>query len=144
MSFLFVGLVSLAGKRGSAPTMVLSRAAFGVHGNALPSAVSYLLLVGWEVVLVSLSTKAVATVFETLGWSHGTPVKVIAFLVVIAVIVLAGIKGFDAILRLADLADHRARHRDGRLHPADPRRGALGHGQRTAERLVQGGARAPR
>ena len=52
VSFLFVGLVSLAGKRGSAPTMVLSRAAFGVHGNALPSAVSYLLLVGWEVVLV--------------------------------------------------------------------------------------------
>lgn len=100
VSFLFVGLVSLAGKRGSAPTMVLSRAAFGVHGNALPSAVSYLLLVGWEVVLVSLSTKAVATVFETLGWSHGTPVKVISFLVVIAVIVLAGIKGFDAILRL--------------------------------------------
>jgi purine-cytosine permease-like protein len=100
VSFLFVGLVSLAGKRGSAPTMVLSRAAFGVHGNALPAAVSYLLLVGWEIVLVSLSTKAVATVFETLGWSHGTPVKVISFLVVVAIIVLAGIKGFDTILRL--------------------------------------------
>jgi nucleobase:cation symporter-1, NCS1 family len=100
VSFLFVGLVSLAGKRGSAPTMVLSRAAFGVRGNALPAAVSYLLLVGWEIVLVSLSTKAVATVFETLGWSHGTPVKVISFLVIVAIIVLAGIKGFDAILRL--------------------------------------------
>jgi NCS1 family nucleobase:cation symporter-1 len=100
VSFLFVGLVALAGKRGSAPTMVLSRAAFGVVGNALPSAVSYLLLVGWEIILVSLSTKAVATVFEQLGWAHGTPVKVIAFLVIIAVIVLAGIKGFDAILRL--------------------------------------------
>ena len=100
VSFLFVGLVALAGKRGSAPTMVLSRAAFGVVGNALPSAVSYLLLVGWEIILVSLSTKAVATVFEQLGWAHGTGVKVIAFLVVIAVIVLAGIKGFDAILRL--------------------------------------------
>ncbi len=80
--------------------MVLSRAAFGVVGNALPSAVSYLLLVGWEIILVSLSTKAVATVFEQLGWAHGTGVKVVAFLVVIAVIVLAGIKGFDAILRI--------------------------------------------
>ncbi len=37
-SFLLVGLVSLAGKRGSAPTMVLSRAPFGVRGNNLPTA----------------------------------------------------------------------------------------------------------
>ena len=32
-SFLLVGFTSLAGKRGSAPTMVLSRAAFGVAGT---------------------------------------------------------------------------------------------------------------
>jgi purine-cytosine permease-like protein len=32
-SFLLCGVVALAGKRGSAPTMVLSRAAFGVRGN---------------------------------------------------------------------------------------------------------------
>ena len=36
VSFLLCGVVSLAGKRGSAPTMVLSRAAFGVNGNRLP------------------------------------------------------------------------------------------------------------
>src|SRR6476660_7039632 len=30
LSFLLCGFVALAGKRGSAPTMVLSRAAFGV------------------------------------------------------------------------------------------------------------------
>ena len=35
-SFLLCGFVALAGKRGSAPTMVLSRAAFGVRGNRLP------------------------------------------------------------------------------------------------------------
>jgi hypothetical protein len=35
-SFLLCGLVAVAGKRGSAPTMVLSRAAFGVRGNRLP------------------------------------------------------------------------------------------------------------
>ena len=56
LSFLLVGLVSIAGKRGSAPTLVLSRAAFGRVGNGLPGVVSYLLLVGWETVLVSLAT----------------------------------------------------------------------------------------
>ena len=100
VSFLLVGLVSVAGKRGSAPTLVLSRAAFGRFGNTLPGAVSYLLLVGWETVLVSLATFATATVFDRLGWGSGSLTKVVAFLVVAAVIVGAGILGFDAIMRL--------------------------------------------
>jgi purine-cytosine permease-like protein len=66
----------------------------------LPAAVSYLLLVGWEIILVSLSTLATATVFDRLGWAHGTVVKVIAFVVIVAVIVFAGILGFDAIFKL--------------------------------------------
>jgi NCS1 family nucleobase:cation symporter-1 len=100
LSFLLVGLVSIAGKRGSAPTLVLSRAAFGRFGNALPGAVSYLLLVGWETVLVSLATFATATVFGRLGWGDGDVTKVVAFLVVAGVIVAAGILGFDAIMKL--------------------------------------------
>ncbi|HEX5562877.1 MAG TPA: cytosine permease [Nocardioidaceae bacterium] len=100
VSFLLVGLVSVAGKRGSAPTLVLSRAAFGRFGNTLPGAVSYLLLVGWETVLVSLATFATATVFDRLGWGSGSLTKVVAFLAVAAVIVGAGILGFDAIMRL--------------------------------------------
>ncbi|HEX6515645.1 MAG TPA: cytosine permease [Nocardioidaceae bacterium] len=99
-SFLLVGLVSIAGKRGSAPTLVLSRAPFGIRGNLLPGIVSYLLLVGWEIVLVALATLATATVFDRLGWSSGNLTKIIAFLVVAAIIVAAGILGFDAIMRL--------------------------------------------
>ena len=56
LSFLLVGFSSLAGKKSNATTMVLSRAAFGVKGNALPGFLSYLLFVGWETVLVSLAT----------------------------------------------------------------------------------------
>ncbi len=100
VSFFLVGLVSIAGKRGSAPTLALSRAAFGRAGNTLPCLVSYVLLVGWETVLVALSTLATATVFERLGWAHGDGTKVVAFVVVALVIVLAGILGFDTIMRL--------------------------------------------
>ena len=100
LSFLLVGFVSIAGKRGSAPTLVLSRAAFGRRGNLLPGAVSYLLLVGWETVLVSLATFATATVFGRLGWGDGNLTKVVAFLLVAGVIVAAGILGFDAIMKL--------------------------------------------
>src|SRR5919198_2977686 len=55
-SFLLCGFIAVAGKRGSAPTMVLSRAAYGVNGNKLPSVISWMLTVGWETVLVILAT----------------------------------------------------------------------------------------
>lgn len=102
-SFALCGLVALAGKRGSAPTMVLSRAAFGVTGNAVPTFLSWLLLVGWETVLVSLSTLATATVFTELGWGGGDATKVVAFLVTAALVMGAGILGFSAIMRLQTL-----------------------------------------
>jgi len=98
-SFLLCGLIALAGKRGSAPTMALSRAAFGVRGNKLPSLVSWLLTVGWETVLTILATLATATVFERLGWGGGDLTKVIALVVVGLLIVACGVLGFDLIMR---------------------------------------------
>ena len=100
VSFVLVGLVATSGTAASAPTMVVSRAAFGVRGNALPAAVSYLLLIGWETVLCALATLATATVFGRLGWGSGNTTKVIAFLVVAAIIVFAGVFGFDVIMKL--------------------------------------------
>ena len=100
LSFLLCGFVSLAGKRGSAPTMVVSRASFGINGNRLPSFVSWLLTVGWETVLVVLATLASATVFERLSWGGGTLTKAVALVVVVAITVTAGIFGFTLIMRL--------------------------------------------
>ena len=100
VSFLLCGFVALAGKRGSAPTMVLSRAAFGVRGNRLPSLLSWLLTVGWETVLTILATLATATVLTELGWGGGTVTKVIALVVVAALVIGAGVIGFDLIMRL--------------------------------------------
>ncbi|MET3804950.1 purine-cytosine permease-like protein [Nakamurella sp. UYEF19] len=99
LSYLLVGFTSLAGKRGSAPTMVLSRAAFGFRGNKVPTLVSYLLLVGFETVTVVLCIFAVDTVFLRLGWSDGTLTRVIAFVVVAAVIAAAGFLGFDTVMK---------------------------------------------
>jgi NCS1 family nucleobase:cation symporter-1 len=100
VSFLFCGFVAVAGKRGSAPTLVLSRAAFGVLGNRLPALVSWLLTVGWETVLTILATLATATVFERLGWASGTPTKVVALVVVAGLVIVGGVMGFRVIMRL--------------------------------------------
>jgi purine-cytosine permease-like protein len=100
LSFLACGFISVAGKRGSAPTMVLSRAAFGVNGNKLPAAISWVLTVGWETVLVILATLATATVFKQLGWGGGDGTKVVALIIVVALTIFGGVMGFDLIMRL--------------------------------------------
>ncbi|MFC3572022.1 purine-cytosine permease family protein [Streptomyces yaanensis] len=99
-SFLLCGFIAVAGKRGSAPTMVLSRAAYGVRGNRLPSVISWVLTVGWETVLTALATMATATVFGRLGWGGGTETKVVALVLVGALTVVGGVMGFDLIMRL--------------------------------------------
>ena len=102
-SFALVGIIALAGKRGSAPTMVISRAAFGFFGNAVPSVVSYLLLVGWEIALVALGVLASNTVMAKLGWSWGTDNffgKLLAFVVLAGFTVLSGVWGFKLIMRI--------------------------------------------
>src|SRR5450432_3481018 len=99
-SFLLCGFIAVAGKRGSVPTMILGRAAFGVRGNKLPSAISWLLTVGWETVLIILPTLATATVFTRLGWGGGTPTKVIALIVITGLTIAGGVIGFDLIMRM--------------------------------------------
>lgn len=100
ISFLLCGFIALAGKRGSAPTMVLSRATFGVDGNRVPSILSWLLTVGWETVLTALAVLATATVFTQLGWNGGTATKVVALIVVAALIIAGGVVGFSLIMRM--------------------------------------------
>jgi purine-cytosine permease-like protein len=101
LRFLLVGAIAVAGKRGSAPTLVLSRSAFGVRGNGFPGIVSWILLVGWETMLVVLATLAASTVITRL-WSgaNDNAVKIIAFIVVILLIVGAGVIGFDFIMKI--------------------------------------------
>jgi purine-cytosine permease-like protein len=100
VSFLLCGFVAVAGKRGSAPTLVLSRAPFGVRGNRVPAVLSWVLTVGWETVLVILATLATATVFQRLGWGGGDGTKVAAMIVVALLTVAAGVFGFHLIMRL--------------------------------------------
>ncbi|MFX4273172.1 purine-cytosine permease family protein [Propionibacteriaceae bacterium Y1685] len=98
-SFLLVGLASLAGQKGSAPTLVLARASFGVVGNGLPGLVSYLLLIGWEIFLCSMAVLASGTVAERLAPGSGSAAKIITLVVVAAIVVTLGILGFEAIMK---------------------------------------------
>ncbi|WP_101523992.1 purine-cytosine permease family protein [Nocardioides houyundeii] len=99
-SFALCGLVAIGGKRGSAPTMVLSRAAFGVTGQKLPGVISWLVSIGWETFLAIMAVLATSTVFTRLGWGGGTATKVVAAIVVAALIVSASVAGYHVIMRM--------------------------------------------
>ena len=99
-SFFLVGISSLAGKRANAPTMTLSRAAFGVKGNKIPGFLSYLIFVGWETVLVSLATLATETVFNRVGGIDGDLAKILGFLIAGGLTIFGGVLGFKVIMRL--------------------------------------------
>jgi nucleobase:cation symporter-1, NCS1 family len=68
-SFAIVGAVSIAGRRGGAPGLTLSRAVFGARGNIGPTLISLLSRLGWETVntttaafaLLSLATILLGT-----------------------------------------------------------------------------------
>lgn len=100
VSFAACGLVAIAGKRGSAPTMILSRAPFGVVGQKLPGVFSWIISIGWETFLAIMATLATATVFRELGWASGDGVKVVAMIVVAALIVAASVAGYHIIMRM--------------------------------------------
>ncbi|MDN5853225.1 MAG: cytosine permease [Actinomycetia bacterium] len=92
-SFAIVGVISIAGRRGGAPSLTLSRASFGVRGNIGPTLVSLGSRLGWETVntataafaLLSLST----IVFGTEPDAHHTPVLAIACIMVFVALTVA-------------------------------------------------------
>jgi nucleobase:cation symporter-1, NCS1 family len=96
-SFALVGVISIAGRRGGAPGLTLSRAVFGVRGNTGPTIVSLLSRLGWETVntttaafvLLSLGT----ILFGTDGDAHAVPVlTIVAILVfVLATVLVSGL-----------------------------------------------------
>jgi nucleobase:cation symporter-1, NCS1 family len=100
LSFLLVGFISLAGRRAGAPTLVLSRAPFGVVGNALPTIVSYVTLVGFEIILTCLAALAAQTVLGRLGMSTSNVTLAIAFVIIAALAVAISLLGHATIQRV--------------------------------------------
>jgi purine-cytosine permease-like protein len=63
-SFALVGAISIAGRRGHAPSLTLSRAVFGVRGNIGPTLVSLISRLGWETVNTSTAAFALLALWS--------------------------------------------------------------------------------
>lgn len=92
-SFALVGLISIAGRRGGAPSLTLSRAIFGVRGNIGPTIVSLCSRLGWETVNTTTAAFALlslsAIVFNTEPDAHKTPILAIVCILIFVAFTVA-------------------------------------------------------
>jgi NCS1 family nucleobase:cation symporter-1 len=100
LSFLLVGFISLAGKRANAPTLVVSRASFGVLGNRLPTIISYISFLGWEILLTALAALAAQSIMQRLGAPHGDATLAVAFVLVAGITIALALLGHATIARV--------------------------------------------
>lgn len=102
-SFAVVGIISVAGRRGGAPSLTLSRATFGVRGNIGPTLIALLSRLGWETVntvtgafaLLSLA----AIIFGVSSEAKSVPVLTVAsILIFVALTIVVSATGHSFIL----------------------------------------------
>ena len=98
VSYGLVGLIGIAGRRGGAPGMALSRAVFGQRGNLLPGALIWVARWGWETINAVTGAYALLTVVDVLfGMRSSTALVVVALLLfVIATFAISGM-GIGAV-----------------------------------------------
>ncbi|MFB7165455.1 cytosine permease [Streptomyces sp. NPDC056242] len=98
VSYGLVGLIGIAGKRGGAPGMALSRAVFGQRGNLLPGSLIWVARWGWETINAVTGAYAVLTVLDILFGVRSNNVLVIVTLLlfVVTTFVISGL-GINAV-----------------------------------------------
>ncbi|MEU6622201.1 cytosine permease [Streptomyces litmocidini] len=98
LSYGIVGLISIAGKRGGAPGMALSRAVFGQRGNLFPGALIWVARWGWETINAVTGAYAVLTVLDLLfGVKSNTLLIVVTLLLFVTSTFLVSGLGINAL-----------------------------------------------
>lgn len=98
VSFALVGVLSIAGIRGGAPMLTLSRAAFGPRGNIFPTLISWISLVGWETVIVVTAAYALLGLLNLVGLPSNALWTVVSLVIVAALVVLFGLLGHATLV----------------------------------------------
>jgi nucleobase:cation symporter-1, NCS1 family len=98
--FSIVGYGGIPGARVGTATLVISRAAFGKSGNTVPSALSWITVVGWEAVNLVIGAFALFSLCDILGLQLAFSGKVIALLVLATFTFCVAILGHATIVFL--------------------------------------------
>lgn len=71
--FIFVALVGTAGPKAGTPTMMISRAQYGIHGNRISALIAWFTVVAFEAINLTIGAFAAFALVRFAGWDVGTP-----------------------------------------------------------------------
>ena len=103
ISFLPLGLGTLAGKRSGQPTMVVSRASFGLIGNVVPAVLAVIVRLFWGSVLlwmIAVSTARVLVGAKLAGPSSETQLTMLVVVVGFGIALAVAYLGYHLFARL--------------------------------------------
>jgi NCS1 family nucleobase:cation symporter-1 len=98
ISFLLVGILSVAGKWGGAPMLTLSRAPFGTRGNLGPTVISWISLVGWETVSVITAAYALLGLLNLVGLPANDLWTIVSLVIIALMVVIIGLLGHATLV----------------------------------------------
>jgi purine-cytosine permease-like protein len=104
VSFALVGILSIAGVRGGAPMLTLSRVAFGPRGNIFPTLISWISLVGWETVIVVTAAYALLGLFHLAGLPTNVFWTIVSLILVAVLVVFFGLLGHATLVWIQQAA----------------------------------------
>ena len=103
LSFIPLGLTTLAGKRSGQPTMIVSRATFGLVGNVVPAVLALVTRLFWGAVLLWLLASSIAVVLvgASLDGSLGDrPLQLISLAGAFLIALLVAFAGYPLFARI--------------------------------------------
>jgi purine-cytosine permease-like protein len=103
LSFIPLGLGTLAGKRSAQPTMIVSRAVFGVTGNVVPAVLSLVTRIFWGAALLWILGASVAGILVGAQLDGGLGVVVLTMIAMAIGAVLAVVIAFFGYALIAKL-----------------------------------------
>jgi len=95
--YILLGLCSIPGARVGTATMVVSRSAFGVLGNAPAAFLSWLTAVGWEAVNIVIGALSLAAIFVEVGSGTGVGWRVLALVLIVLLTFSVAVLGHATI-----------------------------------------------
>lgn len=78
LAFFVVSALGLAGIRTGTATLVISRAAFGIHGNFPAGLLNWIVGIGYTILNTVVGTMALDALFAELGWHGGDLARAVA------------------------------------------------------------------
>ena len=99
-SFLLVGVISVIGARSGYPTLTVSRKYFGKKGNFITALISWVSILGWEIISVLIVTWCLATLIKNIFRLNNTSfLNEGSLIVAICISLFLAFYGFDVIAK---------------------------------------------